>query len=122
LEVSIEMNIGVVGNREGWTYERVKEVLLEHNVFKSDVIITGGAEGVDAFAVQFAHEFGNEVHIFHPDPSVESPNRFYKRNLMIVLHSDIVIAFNRDGNVRTGTHNTITQANEHHRKVIEVTE
>jgi predicted Rossmann fold nucleotide-binding protein DprA/Smf involved in DNA uptake len=115
------MNFGVVGNREGWTYERVREVLLEHNVFKSDVIITGGASGVDACAERFAEEIGAECVIINPDPNMLSPERYYKRNLMIVLRSDVIIAFNRNGEIRTGTHNTITQAKEHGKKVMEVT-
>jgi len=116
------VEIAVVGNREGWTYERVKKTLLDLDVSKSDIIITGGARGVDTFAVQFAKEIGAEVHIIHPDPDKNSPQRYYERNVKVVLMSDLIIAFNLNGDMMTGTHNVITQAKRHKKKFIEVEE
>ena len=116
------MNIVIVGNRIGWNYQRVEQVLLQNNVHKSDVIITGGAEGVDTFAIMYAKKAGCKCIIINPDTSIKSPDRYYKRNLEMVLMCDVVIAFNKKNEIRTGTHNTITQAKSHNRKVIEVAE
>jgi len=103
------MIIAVVGNRQGWTYEQVKKKLLELGVYKSDVIVSGGAEGVDTFAQMYAKENGNELITLYPDPSKPSPERYFDRNKEIILRSDMVIAFDK-GDKHSGTLNSINYA------------
>lgn len=112
------MIFGIVGNRTGWTYERIKEILEKHNVYKSDVIISGGADGVDAFAQEYAKEKGCKMIIFYPDPTKLSPIRYYDRNKLIALNCDVLIAFNKQ--IKSGTQNTIKYAKESGKEVIEV--
>lgn len=104
------MNIGMIGNRTGWTYSFVKKKLLELNVYKSDIIISGGAEGVDTFAQKYAKEIGARINIIYPDPNKPIPQRYFDRNKEIVLLSDVIIAFNKNNSERTGTYNTINYA------------
>lgn len=112
------MNIGIVGNRKGWNYEFVKKNIKEIGVSKSDVIITGGATGVDTFAHRYAIDIGAEIHIIHPDIYKPIPQRYFDRNQEIVSQSDKIIAFNKDNNPRTGTQNTINHAKKMGKKVI----
>lgn len=50
------MKTGVVGNREGFTYNDVKKILDKFPLI--DTIITGGAYGVDTHAMKYAKENG----------------------------------------------------------------
>lgn len=109
------MKFGIVGNREGFTYEYVKSKLEYLNIYKSDVIISGGAEGVDTFAQQYAKEKGCKLVIHYPDPNKPSPDRYFERNQKIVHDSDIIIAFNK--NEKSGTINTINYAKKVDKKV-----
>jgi predicted Rossmann fold nucleotide-binding protein DprA/Smf involved in DNA uptake len=105
------MYIGVVGNRKGWTFARIKEVLDAMKLNKKlDVIVSGGAEGVDYDAQLYAEYYGFEIHICYPDPERPSPERYFERNLDIARKSDILIAFNIKSSGRTGTANTIRHA------------
>lgn len=112
------MNIGIVGNRKGWSYEFVKKKIKEINITESDTIITGGAIGVDTFARNYALEIGAKIHIIYPNINKSSPQRYYDRNKRVVIESDKIIAFNKDNNPRTGTQNTINYANKMGKKVI----
>lgn len=105
------MIIGIVGNRKGWTrltiYKKLDSLNLSHN----DTIVTGGADGVDTYAMDYAKEKGIGLMVFYPDISKPIPERFYKRNEQIVLYSDRVIAFNKK--IPSGTSNTISLCHLH---------
>lgn len=111
------MKIGIVGNQFGWTYRRIKEVLKEQNVYKSDIIISGGAIGVDSFAQHYAKEFGCQIRIVYPDPSKSSPERYFDRNYLIALYSDVLIAFDKKLK-SSGTKNTIKHAKKLNKKIL----
>lgn len=105
------MKIAVIGNRKSWTYEDIEKVLLDTGTFKlSDVIISGGAEGVDTFAQEFARKHGNKIIIIHPDLTKPSPERYYERNEKIALECDFMIVFNLNNNPRSGSFNAMNQA------------
>ena len=114
------MKIGIVGNRTGWDYQTVKKKLKDFNVFKSDVIISGGADGVDTLAQDFAKDYGYKMTIFYPDISLSSPHRFYKRNQQIADYVDVLVAFNMV-NGRCGTLQTINMAKKRGISVLVVT-
>jgi len=104
------MKIGVVGNREKWSYPEVKRWLDELNVYKSDGLITGGAEGVDTYAQMYAKEIGANILIYYPDPKRPSPLRYFERNQKIAMMCDVLIAFNLKSKEVSGTMNTVTIA------------
>jgi predicted Rossmann fold nucleotide-binding protein DprA/Smf involved in DNA uptake len=104
------MNIAVVGNREDWTYKEVADTLDKLNVYHSDVIITGGARGVDTFAQKYAECHGNECIIIYPKTTEPIPQRYYNRNKLIAIRCDTMIAFNLKEH--SGTTNTINYAKE----------
>ena len=111
------MKIGVIGNRAGWTYNEVKKKLETFNIYKTDVIISGGAEGVDTFAQMFAKEIGAKIIIIYPDPQQSIPQRYFDRNYKIICESDCMIAFQKFPH-RSGTQNTINAAKKNGKKVI----
>ena len=112
------MKIGVVGNRVGWIYSDVERELNKLGCYHSDTIVTGGADGVDDFARRYAKANGNECLILYPKPSIDSPERYYKRNQEIVCRCDILVAF--DKQKHSGTSNTIRYAKEMNKKIIEI--
>lgn len=112
----IYMIIGVVGNRNGWGYNTIKNILIKNQINNKDIIITGGASGVDTFAQQYAKEIGAEVRIIYPNPKEKSPDRYFNRNEKIVLNSNIIIAFNKQ--TYSGTLNTINYAKKQNKQVI----
>jgi len=112
------MKIGIVGNREGWTLNEVRDTLKDLGFYKSDMIISGGAKGVDGFAQEIAKEIGSEILICYPDPDKPSPERYFHRNKIIAMKSDILVAFNKKD--KSGTSNTIRHAKELDKTVIVV--
>lgn len=121
------MRILIVGNREGWTYDRVRQVLKQHNVYKSDELFSGGADGVDKFVQRYAQEIGATITIVYPDPDIHSNAKFHNRNEKSVLLvkgtgcdgvEGVVIAFNKYNNKMSGTHNTIRYAKQYRVKTI----
>jgi len=112
------MKVGVVGNREGWTYNFVKKTLLEHGVKKTDLIISGGAVGVDEYAELFAKEIGCQIRIVFPDPDMPIPQRYFDRNEKIAQGCDKLIAFNLYE--ESGTANTINHARKFGKEIVEI--
>lgn len=112
------MNIAVVGNREGWAYQQVEKTLDELGMYHSDIIITGGADGVDTFVQEYAKKHGNRCYIIYPKPSLSSPQRYYQRNKEIAIMCDILVSFNKKE--KSGTSNTIRYAKELNKQVIEI--
>lgn len=115
------MKIAVVGNRVGWTYNKVKEELLRRfDLSKIDAIVSGGAIGVDSFAQQFAQEYGLKIIIFYPDLSQISPKCFYDRNEKIAKECDMMIVFIKD-NVPCGSLNAMNEAKKLGKNIILIT-
>lgn len=108
--------IGVVGNRIGFSYSDVASFLEKH-VSPGDIIISGGASGVDSFAAQFAVKNNIALRIYKPDFSLPSPDCFFARNTQIATDCDILIAFDKT-NLCSGTGNTVRTAQRLGRRVI----
>ena len=111
------MNIGIIGNRRGWTYEFVRKKLKELNVYKSDVIISGGADGIDTFAQRYAKEIGAQIIIIYPDPDKPIPQRYFDRNKLIILRSDRIVAFDKKELTHSGTRYGINFAKKQKKEV-----
>lgn len=102
--------IGVVGNRIGYTSGEVKAKLMELGVTKEDIIISGGAEGVDTYAQEYAQQYGLTIIIHYPDPDKPSPKRYFDRNFDIASDCEWIIAFDKGSAHGSGTQNTINHA------------
>ncbi len=111
------MKIGIVGNREGWDRIWVIAKLAFLGVTNKDIIISGGASGIDAYAEFFAKTLGCKMIIFYPDYDIPSPKRYFDRNLDIAKECDWLIAFDKGSSGGSGTLNTINHAKKLNKKV-----
>lgn len=111
------MNIAIIGNREGFSWEYVKFTLDKHKFSQQhDMILSGGAEGVDTFAQRYAKERGLTFKIFYPRMDVPSPDRYFMRNEQIVLEADLILAFNKKE--KSGTKQTMNLAKSFEKEMI----
>lgn len=106
------MKYAIVGNRVGWHFTSIVRALDRFKITSADTIISGGADGVDTFAQEYAKFIGCKMIIHYPDNKKKSPERYFERNRAIVDESDIVIAFDRGSSGRTGTANATNYANK----------
>lgn len=104
------MKVGVVGNREGWSLAFVNRKLKQNNLNENDIIITGGAKGVDTHAIWYAYKHGIDVIIKHPRRSLPVPKRYFERNNRIINESEMLIAFDLKDLEHSGTRNSINLA------------
>lgn len=86
------MNIAVIGSRNGFTKERVKKVMDDNFDYEYDRLITGGARGVDSFAIEIADKGAKSPEIIRPiNPSDKISYLF--RNIEIITKADKILAF-----------------------------
>ena len=104
------VRIAVVGNRDGWSKEFVFRVLQQEGIKPDDVIVSGGAFGVDSWVEEFARTIKCKMVIHRPDMQVAFPYRFHQRNKKIAKDCERMIAF--DKKQRSGTSQTIRFARE----------
>ena len=109
------MNVGIVGSRR-WKNRAAIESLVK-TFPPNTTVVSGGARGVDSWAVEYARKCGLKVKEFLPDlpmngnPRWEYTKAYHARNRQIAEHSHVVYAFvapDRKG----GTENTIKHAED----------
>ncbi len=108
------MKYAIVGSREYNDLGQVREwvQMMEEN----DVLVSGGAKGVDGAAMNEAEKMGISQLIFYPDYKKYGSRRApIARNIEIVDNCDEVIAF-WDGESK-GTHFTIDYAKKTNKTV-----
>ena len=92
------MRIGIVGSRKmPQEHKHLIEEFVE-SLREGDVVVSGGAKGVDSWAAKAARERGLEVVEHFPDVEDTAPrNEFIKaafgRNMIVAKDSDMIIAF-----------------------------
>lgn len=85
------MRIAVIGSRVYEFPELVEDFV---SFFRpDDVLVSGGAWGVDSIAQKKAREMDRECRIFYPDWERDGKVAGFKRNKFIVDDSDYVVAF-----------------------------
>ena len=94
------MKVGVIGSR-GLTVDNLEQYLPENTT----EIVSGGAKGIDTCARKYAISHGIKLTEFLPEYSRYGRGAPLKRNLQIIIYSDLVIAF-WDGQSK-GTKNVI---------------
>jgi hypothetical protein len=86
------MKIAIIGSREGFSQEDINNNLKSLINIKEDSLITGGAIGVDQYAISFSKAFNLPCEIITPiNPSIKI-NYLY-RNIEIITKADKMIAF-----------------------------
>ena len=120
MKLGEKKKVAVVGSRTFHNKHKLYEVLTK-NFNKIGLIISGGAEGADTLAVEWARDYGIPFTVFpalwhDPWTGVYNKGAGFKRNRDIVEEADIVIAF-WDG-VSKGTSNTIEIAKQVNKRVI----
>jgi predicted Rossmann fold nucleotide-binding protein DprA/Smf involved in DNA uptake len=106
----VKMKYGIVGNRKGWSQSKVFDSLDNFSITANDIILSGGAEGVDTLAQEYAKLRGCEMIILYPNPNIHSPKRYFDRNSEIAKRCDTLIAFDKGSSSGSGTLNTINSA------------
>lgn len=103
--------VGIVGSRD---YPSKSDIASFVNKLPDGTeVISGGARGVDTWAVQAAEKRGLPTHVFHPNKHIPSPQRYFARNTQIVDRAWVIVAFSvtRDGTTPTrGTSDTLRKA------------
>jgi predicted Rossmann fold nucleotide-binding protein DprA/Smf involved in DNA uptake len=111
--------IAVVGSRDFQTEALVKQVLLV--VLKDyHVVVSGGARGVDSWAIETARAIGAQVCEHKPDWDTHGKAAGFLRNTIIVRDSEVVLAFWNQKS--KGTLDTLTKASQLGKLIIVVTE
>lgn len=103
------MKVGIVGSREYDDFKTFKIIIdnLRRSI-QMDMIISGGARGVDTMAYQYSVQAGITFVCYPPVPSDGFPKAFFRRNLRIVETSELLIAFPMGKS--TGTRHSISLA------------
>lgn len=86
---------------------------ISHLSPSQHVVVSGGAEGVDSWAAEFAEERGITVVVIRPNWKKYGRGAGFKRNTEIVLAGDDVIAF-WDGKSQ-GTLDSVKKAHKTHK-------
>jgi predicted Zn-dependent protease len=102
------MKVAIVGSRDFQDLERVRNYVS--HLSTTDVVISGGARGVDQTAVKEARYRGMNTMVFAADWAGLGRGAGYARNVLIVQQADRVVAF-WDGKSK-GTKHTIDLANK----------
>lgn len=103
------MKVAIVGSREYNNYSEFKSYIdkfREH--IQIDMIISGGAIGVDSMAYRYAVENGITFVCHPPKPEEGFPRAYFRRNLRIIEMSECVIAFPKGKS--SGTRHSISLA------------
>ena len=114
------MKLAIVGTRNpGVTYQEWEKLLLNKiNPEEIQMVISGGAKGVDTFAKLFAARHHKPYMEFAPQYNVYGRYATLKRNTQIVKEATTVIAFPSPES--KGTYHTIKEAQRLGRCVIVV--
>jgi predicted Rossmann fold nucleotide-binding protein DprA/Smf involved in DNA uptake len=109
------MIFAIVGSRNFTDYDYFKELLVPHKK-NIDMIVSGGAKGVDEMAYRYAIEKGITFVCHPPRPEEGYPTKFFRRNLRIVEHCEALIAFPMGKS--TGTRHSISLAKKLGKKLV----
>ena len=114
------MKLAIVGTRNpGVTYQEWEKLLLDKiNPDEIQMVISGGAKGVDTFAKSFAARHHKPHMEFAPQYNVYGRYATLKRNTQIVKEATTVIAF--PSAESKGTYHSIKEAQRLGRRVIVV--
>lgn len=102
------MRIAIIGSRNSGNTNFAEELEKRITFKAGDIIVSGGARGIDSFAARYASEHGLGLIEHLPDYQNNGRGATFIRNRKIVDSADLLIAF-WDGESR-GTKYTIDYA------------
>ncbi len=112
------LKVAVIGSRTFTDKVRLFKI-LDTNIEKIEMVVSGGAAGADSFAQEWCKERGMPCLIFYPrwydENGLYDRGAGFKRNYLIVRESNLVLAF-WDG-VSKGTANSIEIAKQSGKRV-----
>ena len=101
------MKVIIAGGRDIHDYQLVLDAIEEANI-RIDVVVSGGAKGVDALGERYADEMNLTLHVYPADWARNGRAAGPLRNAKMAEHADALIAI-WDGKSR-GTKNMIETA------------
>ena len=107
------MRLLVIGSRKIVEYD-----LSENIPEETDMIISGGAKGIDTIAEQYADSHGIQKLIFYPEYEKYGRAAPLRRNEKMVDISEVILAI-WDGESK-GTKYTLNYAKKKNKKIIEI--
>lgn len=103
------MKVAIVGSRDWNNYNLFKSYIDKFREYiQIDMIISGGARGVDSMSYEYAVEKGITFVCHPPKPEEGYPNKFFRRNVRIINQAECVIAFPKGKS--SGTRHSISLA------------
>lgn len=101
--------VGVVGSRsypnESLVEKHIQYLGMLGYYYNGVTIISGGCEGVDQWAVEYAEECG--YHTIEYLPESHDKKGYFARNKQIAKECDLIVAFIPKNQYKSGTWNTI---------------
>lgn len=102
------MKIAIIGSRKVGNINFAEEIAKHYQFGCDDIIISGGAKGIDTLAAEFAKTHKLGLIELCPDYEKKGRAAIFIRNRAIIDNSDLVIAF-WDG-ISKGTKYTLDYA------------
>lgn len=88
------MKLAIVGSREINNYGIIEEkIKSNYDIGSIQMIISGGARGVDQLAEIFAKKYKIELKVYNPDWNTYGVKAAFIRNTLICENSDQIVAF-----------------------------
>lgn len=111
------MIVAVVGSRYYTDYTTFSRYMNEfRKKLDIDMIVSGGAKGIDELAYRYAIEKGITFVCHPPVPEEGFPRMYFRRNIRIANHCEMMIAFPQGKS--TGTRHSIKSAQDLGKKVL----
>ena len=112
--VAVGEKVAIVGSRNWPDHEMIRDYVNSLN--DDDVVVSGGACGVDQTAQIYAEERGLETIIFMPDWNTHGKRAGMIRNTKIVEMCDRLVAFWDE--ISPGTRHSVTLARKSGKPVL----
>lgn len=103
------MIVSIVGSRNYNNYPEFKKYMDSFRKHLTiDMIVSGGADGVDSMAYEYARRNGITFVCHSPKPEDGYPRAFFRRNLLVAQHGECMVAFPKGKS--SGTRHAISLA------------
>jgi hypothetical protein len=113
------MKLGITGTRLFTDYTKIKaDILANFDPSDIELIISGGARGVDKLCEQFAAEYGIPVDSHKPDYDTHGKGAPIVRNREIVEQCDILMGWPLKNPTSYGSLSTIAYAKRLGKQVV----